>query len=141
MLGAYPGDKCFDPNRASWLPYIIDNPSEWACGSFFDTITSGIENSLTNAYQSANYGTLPKVQPPPVASVPTVNNDTGLLEPSRLSPGQWGLPTLAEIDRLTAANQYSSTPAGPTALDLSSFMDQYGAIILLGIGIIFVAKL
>jgi hypothetical protein len=30
-VGMYPTDPCFDPNRASWLPYWIDNTTESAC--------------------------------------------------------------------------------------------------------------
>ncbi len=30
-LGMYPGDLCYDPNRPSWLPYVVDSATEGLC--------------------------------------------------------------------------------------------------------------
>jgi hypothetical protein len=32
-LASYPNEPCYDPNRASWLPYWIPNGNESACNA------------------------------------------------------------------------------------------------------------
>jgi hypothetical protein len=32
-IGSYPNEPCYDPNRASWLPYWIPNGNETACNA------------------------------------------------------------------------------------------------------------
>jgi hypothetical protein len=32
-MGSYPGEPCYDPNRAGWLPYWIPNGNETSCNA------------------------------------------------------------------------------------------------------------
>jgi hypothetical protein len=32
-IGSYPGEPCYDPNRAGWLPYWIPNGNETSCNA------------------------------------------------------------------------------------------------------------
>lgn len=60
-LGVYPGDPCYDPGRAWWLPYWVDNVSENAC-------------KWAGYWRGANTGTMP---PPPAPRLPAPDDPRG----------------------------------------------------------------
>lgn len=53
MLGVYPDEKCFDPNRPSWLPYWLDTWNESVCE--FDNNWLGIDSKMNFRSPAAGY--------------------------------------------------------------------------------------
>lgn len=71
-VGSYPGEPCYDPTRASWLPYWLYNDTELLCN-----MQSRAAKEHIDLLQAEAAGQIQAPSRPPTPSVPAGGYVTG----------------------------------------------------------------